>query len=388
MKDTMKRAGVKHFTWAQRNMMETLARKKWPFKKKVCWAELGRDMGRSARSVRNEYARGRVTLRGKNFETYEAYSAEKGQQAAEARHANKGVPMWLTNAIVAEIIIHIVDHHRSPAVALAKMRKEGKYKWLPCLRTLYYAIENGLLEIIRKNLPYGGKRRKTPKRGRRMAYARTPGKSISDRPNEAENRDVYGHWEMDTLVGPTGGSGACLLALTERAAREQIIVRMPDRTQQSVHRALKTLAKDDTRNPFATMKSITSDNGSEFWNFKAIENIAAKAGARRNAGLFYAHPSCPHERGSNENANRIIRRHLPKKTDFSHVPKHQTRKIEDEINNMERASFAWKTPLERKKKLLGEYHHKTMPFCLASHRASLPRGAAPWMAGLRPAIKH
>jgi IS30 family transposase len=353
MNDTMKRAGVKHLTWEDRNKMQTVIRNRWPFKKKVCWAALGREMGRSARSVRGEYLRGKVTLIGKNIEPYEAYSAEKGQQEAEACHANKGAPMRLTNTIAAKIKAHVVDHRRSPSVALEKMKKEGGYKWLPCKRALYYAIENGYLEAVRENLPYGGRKRKMTKRGTRMAYARMPGKSIADRPKEAGDRKVYGHWEMDTLTGSKSGHGACLLALTERATRQQSITWMPDRTQRSVRRALRTLARSG-RLPFDKMKSLTSDNGGEFWDFKAIEEIIRKAGAADFAGLFYAHPSCPHERGSNENANRLIRRYFPKGTDFSKVTRQRIQEIEDEINSMERASLNWKSANEKKRDLLNE----------------------------------
>jgi IS30 family transposase len=353
MNTTTKLAGVKHLTWEDRNNMETVIRKRWPFKKKVCWAHLGKEVGRCARSVRDEYLRGRVALIGRNLEEYETYSAEKGQQEAEARHINKGAPMRITNAIAEDIRFHVVEHRRSPAVALRKMSKEGKHKWLPSLRAVYYAMENGLLGIIRENLPYGAKRRKIPKRGTRMAYARMPGKSITDRPKEAESREEYGHWEMDTLAGSMGGGGACLLALTERATRVQIIAWMPDKTQRNVHRSLRAMAKNE-ENPFDRMKSVTSDNGSEFWNFKAIETIARKAGAAAFAGLFYAHPSCPRERGSNENANRIIRRYLPKGTDLSKVSRSRIQEIEDEINNMERAVLGWKSALEKKKEMTSE----------------------------------
>ena len=352
MKDTTKRTGVKHLTWEDRNYMETVIRKKYPRGKAVRWARLGRDMGRSARSVRGEYIKGRVTNLGDHLRPYETYSAEKGQQEAEKRHANKGTPMKVTNAIANDIGRHVVSHRRSPSVALCKMRKEGNHAWLPCRRTVYYAIENGLLEIIRASLPYAKTKRKQRRAGRRMAYARTPGKSISDRPKEAETRQEYGHWEMDTVAGAKDGGGACLLVLTERATREEAVRRMPDRTQRSVRRALRALARGE-RNPFATMKSLTSDNGSEFWDFRSIEDVIRRAGAT-GCGLFYAHPFSAFERGSNENNNRLIRRHLPKGTDFAKVTHRRIQEIEDEMNNMERAVLGWKSALEKKREMLNE----------------------------------
>jgi IS30 family transposase len=201
-------------------------------------------MGRSAKSVRREYLRGRVTNLGKGLEPYEMYSAQKGQEEAESRHANKGAPMRLTRAIAKDIERHVVEHRRSPSVALCKMRRAGAFPWLPCRRSVYYAIENGLLEIIRASLPYAKTKRKRRKTGRRMAYARMPGKSINDRPKEAQTRTQYGHWEMDTVAGPAGGRKACLLVLTERATRGELVRRMPDRTQRSVRRALRAIAAE------------------------------------------------------------------------------------------------------------------------------------------------
>jgi IS30 family transposase len=344
MKDTTKRTGVKHLTWEDRNYMETAIRKKYPYGKTVCWAELGRDTGRSARSVRGEYVKGRVTDLGDHLRPYETYSAEKGRQEAERRHANKGAPMKVTNAIAKDIGRHVVEHRRSPSVALCKMRKEGAFPRLPCRRTVCYAIENGLPEIIRASLPYAKTKGERRRAGRRMAYARTPGKSIGDRPKEAETRQEYGHWERDTAAGAKDGGGACLPVLTERATREEAIVRMPDRTQKSVRRALRALARGG-RNPFATMKSLTSDNGSEFWDFRSIEAVTG-------CGLFYARPFSAFERGSNENNNRLIRRWLPKGTDFAKVTHRRIQEIEDEMNNMERAVPGWKSAIEKKREML------------------------------------
>jgi IS30 family transposase len=102
------------------------------------------------------------------------------------------------------------------------------------------------------------------------------------------------------------------------------------------------------------MRSLTSDNGSEFWGFHAIEAIVRKAGAAEGFGLFYAHPFSAFERGSNENNNRLIRRHLPKGTDFAKITHRRIQEIEDEINNMERAALGWKSAIEKKREMLNE----------------------------------
>jgi len=313
--------------------METLIRVHWPHGRRIVWAELGRQMGRSWRTVRGEYHRGKVINRDSKLIEYPSYSAEKGQDVADEHSANKGPRMRLTNVLADRLRHWIVDEKLSPYVAVMRMRKEN-HVWVPCVRTVYTAIERGDLEIIRANLPYGTLRMKPRHPGRRMAYRTLRGKSIDERPQAAESRVEYGHWEMDTVVGPSRGSGTCLLVLTERATRMEIIRRLPDRTQRSVLRALRHLERQPD-NPFAHMKSLTSDNGSEFWDFQAIERSTLNPHTRR-CTLYYTHPFSAFERGSNENNNRIIRRFIPKGTDLASFTGKQIAAIELKINTLER----------------------------------------------------
>lgn len=138
---------------------------------------------------------------------------------------------------------------------------------------------------------------------------------------------------MDTVVGGTGTSPACLLVLTERMSRREIIRKIPARTQDAVKRSLDCLERGPD-SIFKTMKSLTCDNGCEFLNSEAIENSAIRRG--RRCALFFAHPYTSSERGSNENANRIVRRFIPKGADISAFSKKKIQKIEDWINSLPR----------------------------------------------------
>ncbi|HPS08279.1 MAG TPA: IS30 family transposase, partial [Kiritimatiellia bacterium] len=200
------------------------------------------------------------------------------------------------------------------------------------------------LGITRESLPYKRRGRKKSVRGRRMAYTNRTGKSITDRPPEAEARDEYGHWEMDTVVGGVGASPFCLLVLTERMTRSQIIVRLPDRTQKSVVRALDRLERS-TPGLFVHMRSLTCDNGCEFLDSDAIERPAAGHGPARTR-LYFAHPFSAFERGSNENANRIIRRFIPKGADIGTYTLKRIKEIEDWMNNLPRESLGGRTAAE------------------------------------------
>jgi len=332
-KGSKRRTKAPHLTYRDRTAMETIIRTLWPHGRRIVWTQLGQQMGRSWRTVRAEYERGKVVNRDSEWKEYPAYSAEKGQAMADQLAANKGPRMRLTNIIAERLRYWIVDQKVSPYVAVIRMREEG-HAWVPCVRTVYAAIERGDLEIIRANLPYGAKPMKTRRHGQRMAYRTARGKSIEERPPSAENRIEYGHWEMDTVVGPKHGSGVCLLVLTERATRTEIIRHIPDRTQRSVNRALRSLERQPD-NLFTRMKSLTCDNGSEFWDFDAIERSALNPKNKR-CTLYYSHPFSAFERGSNENNNRLIRRFIPKGTDLAGFTRQQIAVIEHTINTMER----------------------------------------------------
>ena len=356
MDNSRKNIGVKHFTYEDRVGMETLIRAHWPHGKRIVWAGLGRLMGRSWRSVQREYMRGRVSNKDTYLQEYWAYSALKGQSAADAACADKGPRMKLTNKAAERLRRWIVDERCSPYVAVMRMRAEnrkaGSEERLPGVRSVYYAIGRGDLEIIRANLPYGAICMKPRRQGLRMAYTRPKGRSITDRPPEAESREEYGHWEMDTVVGTRHGSGRCLLVLTERKTRAQIIRPLPDRTQRSVLRALNGLERKKG-GIFTSMKSLTSDNGGEFWDFEAVERSVHDP-SRKRCSLFYAHPFCAFERGTNENNNRLIRRFIPKGTDIADYSRKQVQTVEDWVNNMERESLGGISAAEAQGRELNE----------------------------------
>ena len=85
--------------------------------------------------------------------------------------------------------------------------------------------------------------------------------------------------------------------------------------------------------------SITCDNGTEFSDAEGIEN--KRRGKGKRTTVYYCHPYRPSERGSNENQNGLIRRHLPKGTDLSTISYEETKRIEDWLNNYPRKMFGY-----------------------------------------------
>lgn len=332
-KNGRRHSGGKHFNLETRIQLETLVRALYPGKQKPNYSEIARIMKRHRSSVSREHRRGFVMNRNTQLEEFPVYSAQKGQDAADRAALEKGPRGKLTNMIGEDIRRLIVDESLSPYVALKRLSATGQYAWLPCERTIYYAIDAGMIGVSRQHLPYKRVAKRPKKTGRRMAYTNSRGRSITERPQAADDRSEYGHWEMDTVVGGTGTSPACLLVLTERMSRHQIIRKIPDRTQKAVVREVDRL-EHDPDGIFKNMETITCDNGCEFLDFNAIER-SVKDGDRR-CEVFFAHPYSSFERGSNENANRIIRRFIPKGADISRYSKRKIQHIENWMNALPR----------------------------------------------------
>lgn len=157
--------------------------------------------------------------------------------------------------------------------------------------------------------------------------------SIDQRPSIVNERKRIGDWEADTLVGK--GQKGAILTLVER---KSLFVQMA-----LVERRLSEQIKTYMINLLAPykqyVKTITSDNGSEF----AGHQMIAK---KLQADFYFTHPYSAWEKGTNENTNGLIRQYIPKKTDFKTLTMAQIKKIENDLNNRPRKSLMWKTPLQ------------------------------------------
>ena len=144
---------------------------------------------------------------------------------------------------------------------------------------------------------------------------------------------------MDCVVG-TGR--ACLLVLTERHSRMQRIFKMPAKTQANVVAVLNRLERKHKGAFSRLFKTITVDNGGEFLDAFGMEASCRKTNAKRTT-VYYAHPYSAWERGSNENANRLIRRFVPKGTDIGKLSKQDVARIEYWMNHYPRRLFGYRS---------------------------------------------
>ena len=194
--------------------------------------------------------------------------------------------------------------------------------------------------LTNKDLPFKGSRQKKKTKHIRRMKSAAKGDSIEKRPEEVNTRQEPGHWEMDLVVSCRGGH-KCLLVLTERVTRMEVIRLIRDKSAASVVRALDTMERKwGTRFP-QVFQSITMDNGSEFADYIGIERSVYKRCESKRTRTYYCHPYCSSERGSNEKQNQMIRRKFPKGTNFDKVTQKDVEAVESWLNRYPRKILGW-----------------------------------------------
>ncbi len=332
----------KHLTRDERIVIERMSRGGIPPR------DIAAVLDRHQRTIERELARGLVKHLDYELRTKYVYSSDRGQDVHDLNATAKGPDLKLgANHELAEFVSErILEYKESPDVVAYRMRQadmDGTF----CTKTLYSYIEQGLIPgVSNESLWEKRKRRKQRRRGvHRLAKRISRGQSIERRPAEVDNREEFGHWEMDLVVGPTRGSNAALLTLVERKHRRTIIRKLPDKTQASVLKALKGIERLYGAHRFRRIfKSITVDNGSEFLDFETLE--ASGFSQQQRTQIFYAHPYSSWERGTNENANRMIRRFVAKGRDIARFTKVAIMAVEVWINNYPRRILNFMTPNE------------------------------------------
>jgi len=128
-----------------------------------------------------------------------------------------------------------------------------------CTKTLYNYIEHRLITVKNTDLPI--KVRLNTKTKRNRVNKRVLGRSIEERPAEVENREVFGHREIDTVIGKKSQDEA-LLTITERKTRMEILLRILAKSSEAVSAAICEIRKNYGPNFSKVFKTITADNGS------------------------------------------------------------------------------------------------------------------------------
>lgn len=338
---------AKYFTFYERTKIETL------LENGVKPVEIAEQLNRSFTAVYREIKKGTVVQKDTNLKLYTKYLADAGQRKQDKKGHNKGAKTKLKNEIsTLKKIQNLVIKEKSAPYAISVILGRADGCTPICTGTIYSYIHKGIIpDVTDKDLTYKTKKKKNKDREHtRIRYQKSGAKSIEDRPKEVKDRTAYGNWEMDTVYSGKDKSKSCLLVLTERMTREERIYKIKDRTAQSVLDKINEIEKEIGTDNFKNIfKTITADNGGEFALHTDIEKSCVTDTQR--TALYFCHPFASCERGSNENANKLIRKYIKKGEDIGNYTDGQIKEIEDRINNYPRRLFGGLSTNEYKRML-------------------------------------
>lgn len=309
VKVTTSHRHFKQINFQQRQLIE-----RW-YAQKVPIVDIAQRLGMHRSSIYRELRRGRVKHLDSELREFYTYSADFSEERHEENMTAKGtqIKIGFNHDLVKQFNSLIFNHHMSLYAARQVLIGRGIHVPV-CTRTLYNYVHAFGFPLTPRQLFHPSRKKQKIRIRKRLAMNTIEATSIDKRPQFINDRSEIGHHEMDTVVGPPG-SKHVLLVLTERVTRFEHILILKDKSARSVCKALDRLERYYGSRFNELFKSITCDNGCEFSDAVGIVKSCRRKSPRTR--LFYAHPYCASERGSNENANRLIRRFLPKGTNLA-----------------------------------------------------------------------
>jgi IS30 family transposase len=311
-------------------------------------AEIARLLGRDKSTIKREIARGTVRQIKRNpyvskkpdapeFLEYKEYFADAGQREYDKHRRNCGCKNKIIKCLemvkfVEEKILS--EGKWSPDAAIGYAVTHGLFNEVFTTKTFYNWIDDRLVDV--KNIDLLLKTRRKAKHPRRKRK-RVLGRSIEERPAEVEDRQEFGHWEGDGIVGKS--QQGFLITLVERKVGVGLLFNIGDKKDDKIVMVLDKLEKQYGSDFRRIFKTITFDNGGEFASSDEMER-------HDRTKVYYAHPYSSFERGTNENWNGIVRRFVPKDSSFENLTDDAVERISYYIDTLPRKRFGYKTPLQ------------------------------------------
>jgi len=293
---------------------------------------VARKIGRHRTTIRRELHRNSSSLRDYRAHTAQAcYTQRRGACRPKAKLCYEPLREYVADQIALGTL--------SPELVAGRLKLDfpDDPRMRVCHESIYRAIytPSHYLHFLLEYWPQA-----RPKRRRRGQGKTRRGPSISNRvsidkrPAIVDTRTELGHWEGDLIVGK--GQDGFILTLVERVSRLLHTVIIQTKRAAEVSQAVIQALLD---RPISWVKTITFDNGTEC---SEHERIATELGV----SIYFADPYSAYQRGSNEQVNGLVRRHLPKGTSFKHLSKHTLDTITETINNRPRKCLEYRTPKE------------------------------------------
>ena len=295
--------------------------------------EIARRLGRPVSTVSREVKRSSVRGR---------YRAHLAQQDAEERARRPKPAKLAVNGELREWVVSKLELRWSPEQVSVRLKAE--FPGRPEMRVSHEAIYQSIYVqgrgALRRDLAARLRTGRALRKPRRAEGGERRGKipgmvMITERPPEADDRAVPGHWEGDLIIGRGGRSA--IGTLVERSTRFTMLLHLAggygaDQVAEAMSEAAAGL-------PQSLRRSLAWDQGRE---------MAAHAKVTMAAGLpvYFCDPHSPWQRGTNENTNGLLRQYFPKGTDLSVHGRERLQAVADELNGRPRKTLGWATPAE------------------------------------------
>ena len=298
-------------------------------------------MGRHKDTINREIDRG---------QTRSGYRACVGQDVAEANLKRpKSRHLQRRPALLAEVVARLEQQH-SPEQIAGRLRldfPDDPEMWVShetIYQALYVQPRGELAKLVKTALRTGRTQRKRQGRTETGRGKLKDMINIADRPKEADDRAIPGHWEGDLILGSTA-SGSAIGTLVERTTGFVVLLHLPDdRTAATLADAMTAKVPEI---PEILRRSLTWDQGSEM----ALHTKITEA---TGLPIYFCDPHSPWQRGTNENTNGLLRQYFPKGTDLSFYGPGWLDQVAAELNARPRKRLGWRTPAEELDRLLSD----------------------------------
>ncbi|MFG2378367.1 IS30 family transposase [Streptomyces sp. NPDC048504] len=313
-------------------------------REKVSIRTIAAELGRSPSTVSREIRRNGALWRGRQW-TYRPHAAHR---RAEERRPRPNTGKIGQHAELRDFIQDHLTLRWSPEQICQALR--ARFPDRPEMHVVHETIYQALYVQgrgeLRRELTRALRTGRARRRPHRQSCKRQPRAIkdmvlISDRPAEAADRAVPGHWEGDLIIGKDGKSA--IGTLVERTTRYVMLAHLPvDHSAGSTRDALVETVRTL---PPHLRRSLTWDQGSEMASHQEF-TLAT------DIPVYFCNPASPWQRGSNENTNGLLRQYFPKGTDLAAHTRERLDSVAAELNSRPRKTLGWETPAERLSKLL------------------------------------
>ncbi|MFC8708762.1 IS30 family transposase [Streptomyces sp. NPDC057197] len=315
-------------------------------REKASIRRIAAEPGRSPSTVSREIRRNGMPLRGDTSRW--AYRPHAAQSRADARRPRPKPGKTGQNPELRNFIQHHLERRWGPEQIChaLKARFPDRPEMHVTHETVYQALYVQGRGELRREPARSLRTGRTCRRPHRSSTKRQPRMApsmvmISERPAEAADRAVPGHWEGDLIIGKAHKSA--IGTLVERSSRFVALVHLPDGRQPAQMR--DALIRTVSALPTQLKRSLTWDQGSE-------THLHTQFSTATDMPVYFCDPGSPWQRGSNENTNGLLRQYFPKGTDLAaHTPQ-DLAAVAAELNSRPRKTLGWETPAERLAKLL------------------------------------